>query len=81
MSDKNYKSSNLIKRKKKILHLKIWGLFILVILIVASLAYLSNSDSVKISEVSVNDTTFFNKQEGQVGQSLFLLFSSKKKSI
>lgn len=63
MSDKNYKSSNLIKRKKKILHLKIIGLFISVILSVIGLAYLSNSNFVKISEVSINDTTFFDKKE------------------
>lgn len=63
MSDKNYKSSNLIKRKKKILRLKIISLFVLVILTIVGLAYLSNSDSVKISEVSVNDTTFFDKKE------------------
>jgi len=63
MSDKNYKSSNLIKRKKKILHLKIWGLLILFILIVAGLAYLSNSDSAKISNIYINDTIFFDKKE------------------
>ena len=63
MSDKNYKSSNLIKRKKKILRLKIIILFILTILIVGGLAYLSNSDSVKISDINVNDTSFFDKKE------------------
>ena len=63
MSDKNYKSSNLIKRKKKILRLKIWGLSILFILIIAGLAYLSNADSVKISNIYINDTTFFDKKD------------------
>jgi len=63
MSDKNYKSSNLIKRKKKVLRLKIIGLFVLVILIIVGLAYLSNSSSVKISAVYINDTTFFDKKE------------------
>jgi cell division septal protein FtsQ len=61
MSDKHYKSPNLIKRKKKVLHLKIWGLLILFILILAGFVYLSNSDSVKISDIYINDTTFVNK--------------------
>jgi len=63
MSDKNYKSSNLIKRKKKILRLKIIGLFVLAFFIIGGLAYLSNSDSVKISNIYINDTTFFDKKE------------------
>ncbi len=63
MSDKNYKSSNLIKRKKKILRLKMIGSFVLIILIFVGLAYLSNSSSTKISEIYINDTTFFDKKE------------------
>lgn len=63
MSDKHYKSSNLIKRKKKILRLKIIISFVLTILIIAGLAYLSNSDSVKISDININDTSFFDKKE------------------
>jgi len=63
MSDKNYKSSNLIKRKKKILRLKMIGSFVLLILIIVGSAYLSNSDSVKISNIYINDTSFFDKKE------------------
>jgi len=63
MQDKNYKSSNLIKRKKKILLLKMWVIFIIAILIIGGGAYFSNTENVKISTISINDTTFFNKQE------------------
>jgi cell division septal protein FtsQ len=63
MSDKNYKSSNLIKRKKQILRIKIVSFFVLAVLIVVGLAYLSNSDSAKISNIYITDTTFSNKKE------------------
>ena len=63
MSDKNYKSSNLIRRKKKILLLKIWLFSILGILIVGGSAYFSSLDSSKISTININDTVFFNKAE------------------
>jgi cell division septal protein FtsQ len=65
MQDKNYKSSNLIKRKKKILLLKMWVIFIIAILIIGGGAYFSNTENVKISTISINDTTFFNKQEAE----------------
>lgn len=63
MQDKNYKSSNLIKRKKKILLLKVWMVAILVILLIGGTAYLSTIHAVKISEIQVNDTSFFDKKE------------------
>jgi cell division septal protein FtsQ len=63
MSDKHYKSTNLIKRKKKILRLKILGFFISLFLIIASLVYFSNADFVKIQDVYINETVFFDNQE------------------
>jgi cell division septal protein FtsQ len=63
MSDKNYKSSNLIRRKKKTLLVKVWLFSILGILIIGGSAFFSNSGKVKISSISVNDTVFFDKTE------------------
>ena len=65
MSDRNYKSSNLIKRKKKIFLLKIWLFFILIILLISGTAYVSNLEKLKISQIEISDTTFFDKTEIQ----------------
>ncbi len=63
MSDKNYKSSKLIKRKKKIFIFKIVTFIILTILVISGISYFSNSEIVKISNIEINDTKFFDKKE------------------
>lgn len=81
MSDKNYKSSKLIKRKKKIFILKISSFVILAILVIGGTAYLSNAEVVKISNIEINDTKFFDKKEvlsiveEELKDSHFIIFS------
>jgi len=56
MSDKNYRSLNLIKRKKRVTYLKIGGSFAVIVLFIWGMSYLSNLDSLKIKDVQVSDT-------------------------